>query len=145
MLPAVPFEDLDTQPDPTVNGIHSLNLSSFNCMALTQFAPDGETLSDAHFLAAETPEQLERNSHSEDEESSMYPIVHPLRLTSEQPTSEAVGAPSNTNTFSGSKVLRQGTAQYQTMLSFGSGSAEQPIATNQRTKSLKDRLGKKRE
>ncbi|KIK61877.1 hypothetical protein GYMLUDRAFT_243044 [Collybiopsis luxurians FD-317 M1] len=52
VLPTVPLEDLDTQPDPAVNGICGLDLSSFNPMVLTQFDANGRTLSNAHFIAA---------------------------------------------------------------------------------------------
>ena len=63
-------------------------------MALTQFDANGGTLSDAHFVAIKTPEQLQQDSHPEDEESSMNLPVHSSQLTSEKRRREGVDEPS---------------------------------------------------
>ncbi|KAJ3831207.1 hypothetical protein F5878DRAFT_667802 [Lentinula raphanica] len=52
VLPAIQLEDLDAQPDPTVNGIRGLDLSSFNPMALIQHDLSGHVYSDAQFIVS---------------------------------------------------------------------------------------------
>ncbi|KIK58696.1 hypothetical protein GYMLUDRAFT_245792 [Collybiopsis luxurians FD-317 M1] len=86
ILPAVPLEDLSSQPDPTTGGIRGLDLTSFNAMALIEHDAEGHCYADAQFDHI-TDSPLSANTQS------ISPANSPISVPDEAPPANSVTSP----------------------------------------------------
>ncbi|KIK65907.1 hypothetical protein GYMLUDRAFT_257835 [Collybiopsis luxurians FD-317 M1] len=138
VLPAVALEDLDTQPDPTAEGIRGLDLTSFNPMALVRHDTSGCTYSDGQYIATET-------SGLTDDNPGSNPITHiaagMLQISTENWAEQDPNMSTDMGTYTpanNEESHKQGTAHMQTILTFnpsGPGEHEQPFPKKQRIES----------